>query len=111
MFLLFGILYTGCLSSTAGENAVRVEILEKNLSPSELGECTYRTTMAVTNNGTMDIHALSIIVEIYDPGAQKVAAQESLPLGDLRSGETRNAISILQAHCRLNYTLRAYARY
>jgi hypothetical protein len=108
---LVGLLCSGCLSSSGGDNTVRVEILEKNMSPADFGECAYRTTMAITNNGTVDIRALSILVEIFDPGAQKVAAQESIPIGKLRSGETKNAVSLLQTHCRMNYTVRVYSRY
>jgi hypothetical protein len=109
--LALAIFCGGCVSSPSGQNSVRVEILEKKMSPADLGECTYRTEMAVTNNGTADIHALSIVIELYDPGEQKVAARESIPIGDLRAGAVKNATSTLQTHCRQNYTLRAYAQY
>jgi hypothetical protein len=111
LLLLFIIFCSGCLSSSTEESAVRVDILEKKPSSGELGECSYSTVMAVTNTGSSNIHSLSIIVEIYDPDARKVAAQESVPVGDLRPGEVKNITSTLQAHCRLNYTLRAYAQY
>jgi hypothetical protein len=110
LLLMLTFLCSGCLSSSE-ESAIKVDILEKNLSPGELGECSYRTVMGVTNTGTSDIQSSSIIVEIYDPGAQKVAARESVAVGDLRPGEKKNITSTLEAHCRLNYTLRAYAQY
>jgi hypothetical protein len=103
-------LFCGCLSPS-NQSIVEVDILEKNMSETDLGECTYQTTMRVTNNGTVDIRALSVLVELYDPGVQKVAARETVPIGELRSGEIKNATSRLQTHCRMNYTLRAYARY
>jgi hypothetical protein len=109
--LISGILGSGCLSSSADENVIEVKILQKNISPAELGECTYTTTLAITNNGTRDIAELAILVEIYDPDAQRVAAQQSLPLRDLRAAETRQVTAVMQTHCRMNYTLRAYARY
>jgi hypothetical protein len=111
LFFALAIFCVGCVSSLSGQNSIRVDILEKKMSPGELGECMYQTEMAVTNNGTADVHALSIIIELYDPGEQKIAARESLPIGDLRAGAVKNATSTLLAHCRLNYTLRAYAQY
>jgi hypothetical protein len=103
-------MFCGCLSSST-QSIVEVDILEKQVSPADLGECSYQTTMRVTNNGTVDIRALSVLVELYDPDVEKVAARETVSIGELRSGEIRNATSHLQTHCRMNYTLRAYARY
>jgi hypothetical protein len=111
LVLILLLLGSGCLAPTEGGNTVTVEILEKNMSPGDLGECSYQTVMAVANNGTVEIHDLSIVIEIYDPGAGKIAAQESVPVGTLRPGEKRIATSILQTHCRQDYTLRVYARY
>ncbi len=108
---LCAITCSGCLSSPAEQNAVQVTILKKSIGAADMGECTYETDMAVTNNGTTDIHNLFIRVELYDPGAQKLAAQESVSIGDLHAGEETNATSRLVTHCRLNYTLRAYAQY
>ncbi len=111
LLLLTAIVFCGCLSASSEQNMVRVEILEKTMTSADLGECSYETLMKVINNGTSDIHSLSLRVELFDPETQKVAAWESVPIGDLRAGETMNATSHLQTHCRLNYTLRTYAQY
>jgi hypothetical protein len=109
--LMFCLFCGGCLISSPTSNRVEVDIMEKKMGPTDLGECNFQTLMAVRNNGTADVRALSILVELYDPGAQKVAAWESIPVGEIRSGETKNVTSRLQTHCRTNYTLRAYALY
>jgi hypothetical protein len=109
--LVFCLLVSGCLTSPSTGTQIEVNILEKSMSPADLGECSYQTLMRVTNNGTTDIQELSIRVELYDPEAQKIAAWEVVPIGDLRSGRATNATSTLQTHCRMTYTLRAYAQY
>jgi hypothetical protein len=101
----------GCLFAPPSPNAVHVEILTKEINPGALGECSYHTVLAVTNEGSSDIRSLAIIIELYDPDTQKVAARESVAVGELHPGEVRNITSTLQTHCRQSYTIRAYAQF
>ena len=111
LLLFVCILSCGCLSPLQEDNVIQVDILNKEMTPGTLGECIYRTEMLVNNTGTVDVLSVTIVIELYDPDAQRIAARESLEIGRMLAGESKDALSSLQTHCRENYTLRAYARY
>jgi hypothetical protein len=111
LLLISLMLGSGCLNQAPSLEAINLTIREKEVIPDSLGECTYRAVMVLTNTATGPIPSLTLYIEIYDPEIQKGVAITTIPVKDLKPGETRELTASLKAHCRSHYTIRAFVQY